>query len=99
MMRSLLSDKKIEIRFKNHMYTAVDVWWVNFNGQEQWWFELSPGESRGQPTYATHPWVVRLKDSCEVLRRVDPGASCCVDIGDPQGGHDPLGASPSSPSD
>ena len=97
-MRSLRSDVEIVIEFKNHLDEAVDVWWINFEGQEEWWFQLLPREHRKQETYATHPWVVRLPNKGDVLNSISPYSSCCVDIGSiPSSSYTPRGASPSAP--
>lgn len=97
-MRSLRSDNQIVIEFKNHSAESVDVWWINYEGQAEWWFQLLPLEHRKQETYATHPWIVRRRNKGTVLCSIDPIASCSVDIGPiPPGTYMPRGAPPSAP--
>jgi hypothetical protein len=37
----------------------VDVYWINYQGLEQFYFELQPGQSQRQKTYMTHAWCAR----------------------------------------
>lgn len=87
-MRSLLSDTRIEIEFTNYLDEIVEVWWINFHGQEEFWFELLPNERRSQETFVTHPWVVRKKSGKVRVCSVNATFSRSVDIGprpsDPQ---------------
>jgi hypothetical protein len=41
--------------------------WIDYQGKEQFWFELQPGQSQRQETFATHPWCVRDKTSNSAL--------------------------------
>jgi hypothetical protein len=66
-LRSVLGDDFTSITFVNWSGRAVNVYWVNYEGMEEFYFELQPGESGKQETYATHPWCVRDKASNAAL--------------------------------
>jgi hypothetical protein len=51
------------ITFINESGRAVDVYWADYQGEEQFWFELQPGQSQRQETYVTHAWCMRDKTS------------------------------------
>ena len=62
-LRSVVGDDLALITFENWSGRKVDVYWVNYQGLEEFWFELQPDESLKQETYATHPWCARDKSS------------------------------------
>ena len=62
-LRSVVGEVFTSITFLNWTGRAVNVYWVDYYGVEQFWFELQPGESLKQGTYATHPWCARDKTS------------------------------------
>jgi hypothetical protein len=49
------------------------VYWVDYLGAEQFWFELQPGQSQRQETFVSHPWCVRDKTSNTALLAVVAG--------------------------
>jgi len=46
------------ISFANQMAEAVDLFWVDPEGQRQAYGRVRPGDTRQQPTYAGHVWLV-----------------------------------------
>lgn len=46
------------ITFINDLTFAVDVWWLDYEGEGQFRFSLNPGEGSIENTWLTHPWVV-----------------------------------------
>jgi hypothetical protein len=39
------------------------MYWVDYQGSEQFWFEMQPDQSQKQETYVTHAWCARDKTS------------------------------------
>lgn len=47
------------IMFSNDTDVVMDLWWVDYVGQEIYYASINPWTTHMQPSYATHPWVVR----------------------------------------
>lgn len=47
------------VRFNNLMSSQAEVYWINYNGKEIFWFELPSNASVDEQTFAGHPWVVK----------------------------------------
>jgi len=45
------------VTFVNQMSSAVDIYWLDYNGQRQLYATLAAGTTVLQQTYVTHPWV------------------------------------------
>lgn len=43
----------------NESRIPVDLLWVDYQGREVEYATIAPGRTHLQPSYATHPWVVR----------------------------------------
>lgn len=59
--RSLRADQPTALVFVNEASSpedVVSVYWLDYDGNRQHYFDLFPGESRRQETYLTHPWVI-----------------------------------------
>jgi hypothetical protein len=57
-LRSLYSQISTNIRFINQKTFRVKVYWIDFTGKRQHYFDLEPNEVRDQQTYVTHPWLI-----------------------------------------
>ncbi|HUR95018.1 MAG TPA: hypothetical protein VMY76_10570 [Gemmatimonadales bacterium] len=67
-IRSLNSDKPVDVTFVNNSSQTVSVFWLNTEGVREYPFEgggigfpyqeLDPGASYVQSTFVTHPWIV-----------------------------------------
>ena len=64
--RSVAGEVRTNIEFLNTHDTPIEVFWVNYEGEEELRFELPSGGSLEQPTFVTHPWRAKTKDG-EVL--------------------------------
>ncbi|XLS27418.1 hypothetical protein ACJD0Z_09435 [Flavobacteriaceae bacterium M23B6Z8] len=53
------TDGSVKINFQNLTNGVVNVFWVNFQGQEVKYKTLQPGKAYIQPTYNKHQWRVR----------------------------------------
>jgi hypothetical protein len=59
--RSVAGSTLTSITFINRSSRAVNVYWIDYEGSEKFWFELQPDEALKQETYVTHPWCARDK--------------------------------------
>jgi hypothetical protein len=46
------------IQFVNASGARREVYWLDYNGNRQFYQRLESGQSYLQPTYVTHPWVI-----------------------------------------
>ncbi len=56
---SINSDNATTANFANNSKRIVSVIWIDFNCHEVLYRLLPPGQSYTQPTYLTHPWIIR----------------------------------------
>lgn len=54
-------DSRTETLFvlSNQTPSVVDLWWIDYCGREVFYATINPGGTHMQPSFATHPWVVR----------------------------------------
>ncbi len=64
-VRSITSERPVTITFDNAVGTPVEVYWIDFEGNEQRYGTLEPGITWEQGTYETHAW--RFKKDGRVL--------------------------------
>ncbi len=57
-LRSLNSNVSTYIQVINRSSSSVKVYWIDFNGKRQHYFDLDPLQSRDQQTYVTHTWLI-----------------------------------------
>ena len=50
------------IWFVNNTHEVLSLYWADYNGQEQSYGQIKPGDNLRQETYLTHPWVVTRGD-------------------------------------
>lgn len=65
MERSLSGDTPVAVVFQNNTPAAVEVFWVDYEGAEQGYGEIPPGQNMQMETAATHPW--RFKQNGQVI--------------------------------
>ena len=53
----------VNLKFVNDTDVTVDIYWLNFLGQREFFQTLGPGQSYVQGTYLTHPWVAVAANS------------------------------------
>lgn len=56
---SLESSLPATVDFVNESDTTVDLFWVDPDGTEQYYWTLAPGENLAQETFFGHAWLVR----------------------------------------
>ena len=57
-LRSLNSNSSTYIRFINRTNSLIKVYWIDFTGKRQHYFDLAPNQTQDQQTYVTHPWLI-----------------------------------------
>merc|ERR1711988_1285879 len=65
-LRSTAGDKSIHFTVWNHSDATVSFWWVAYEGQLHKYYDLAPGASYTQQTFATHPWVASIGDDTPI---------------------------------
>jgi len=60
-LRSVEGSTLISVTFVNRSEDAVNVNWITYQGSEEYYFTLQPGQSQRQETYVTHAWCARDK--------------------------------------
>lgn len=58
-VKSINSQTETFLMFSNDSGSVVDLWWIDYFGHEVYYASINPGTTHMQPSYATHPWVVR----------------------------------------
>lgn len=58
-VHSMDSQTETVLMFSNDSDQVVDLWWIDYYGREVYYASINPGTIHMQPSYATHPWVVR----------------------------------------
>ena len=59
--RSKESHVAVELELHNNRRVEVDYYWVNFQGEEEYFGTLQPHETTSLTSYATHPWVFKVR--------------------------------------
>ena len=62
-LRSIEGSVETLITFVNSSARAINIYWINYQGAEEFWFSLYPGQSQIQGTFVTHAWCIRDKNS------------------------------------
>ncbi|MBW4621327.1 MAG: DUF3110 domain-containing protein [Cyanosarcina radialis HA8281-LM2] len=57
-LRSPSSEISTNIQLINRKKFRVKVYWIDFQGKRQHYFDLEPNETRDQQTFVSHPWIV-----------------------------------------
>jgi len=57
--KSLNSSTPLDVRFDNETSQTVELYWLDFAGNEKSYGQIAAGSSKQMLTYATHPWLAR----------------------------------------
>jgi hypothetical protein len=66
-LRSMNSAIPTEITFINNSTASLRVYWLSFQGKRVFFAEVKPGNSSGQKTFVSHPWLVASSPAEECL--------------------------------
>jgi VHL beta domain len=69
-LRSLNADRSTTIRLINRGSQTFKVYWIDYWGRRQHYWDLAPGEHYDQQTYVTHPWVITESGSDQPCRGI-----------------------------
>ena len=58
------------ITFVNASNNEIALYWLNYEGQPEFYFWLGSGDSQEQQTFIGHPWCIVAVDSAEALQAV-----------------------------
>lgn len=56
MVRSVVSEQAVYVRFINSVTRPVDIWWRDFQGFRKHYVRMQPRTYFNVDTYVTHPW-------------------------------------------
>jgi hypothetical protein len=72
--KSIPSDTQSVIIFSNKTAAPVKLFWLDSQGNREFYGELAPGESHPQVTYVNHVWVITgAQNACIGLYRAEAG--------------------------
>ncbi|MCB0222714.1 MAG: hypothetical protein KDI02_03400, partial [Anaerolineae bacterium] len=64
----------VDLEFRNESSETIDVYWRDYNGEEVYYFSLSPNDlPYFQSTFVTHPWIIKRAGSDDVIMTVIAG--------------------------
>jgi len=52
-------DNAIPVTFRNRRADPINIYWINYSGEEELKATVSSGKQWSVNTFLTHPWVVR----------------------------------------
>lgn len=78
--KSVRSQQKAPVSFANRSDRAINVYWLDFNGQPREYAALLPGESKSFSSYVGHFWIAKSFDGrcAGGLHAVNPGNNAIV---------------------
>lgn len=56
--RSLSSNMPTTIQIINRRKLPIKVYWLNYQGKRQYYFDLEAGKNRNQKTFVSHTWLI-----------------------------------------
>ena len=56
-LRSLSSDKPVQVKFVNHSGREVQLYWINYIGECEKAFKIADGKNEIIDTFESHPWL------------------------------------------
>ena len=74
-LRSLGGVQSTNLSFQNLMPFPIDLYWVDFAGEEKRYATLRPGEFFAVSSYAGHPWTARKQGTSELVGRFIPAGT------------------------
>jgi len=72
----------VQLEIYNNDSSAVEVYWMDYNCKERYYYRVYPGKKQTINTYATHVWRIRKPNSGIVLKdiQLDSSASTRVNV-------------------
>ncbi|MEL6223300.1 MAG: hypothetical protein AAFQ57_01285 [Cyanobacteria bacterium J06626_14] len=66
-LNSIDGDQEVSIQFVNTSKRAVAIYWLDYEGEEVFYYALQGGRSYDLQTYVTHPWCIRDAETGESI--------------------------------
>jgi CHAT domain/VHL beta domain len=63
--RSLSSNTRTTMQVINKRSSPVKIYWINYQGENQHYFDLGAGKQRKQKTFVGHPWLITNKQESQ----------------------------------
>lgn len=80
-VRSTSATTPMRFQLQNTSNEALELFWLDYNGQRQSYSTLAPGHKVNMITYVTHPWLIaRDWDNSCIYLVPDPGMESVVTI-------------------
>lgn len=81
--KSVQAGAEITLTFINTGETPIELNWLNYEGEREYFTRLYPGWKHAQRTYATHPWLLADDDGNCLRILVAPEVSTTMEISAP----------------
>lgn len=81
-LRSTAGVETAWLTFANFSTRPVDIYWLNYEGQEVFYQHLEPSQAHLQQTYLTHPWCIRDAETGQAvlsLTMTEPAQLAIID--------------------
>jgi hypothetical protein len=69
---SVGADASASLVVQNNCTQNVDLWWVSYQCSEAFYSTIQAGAAVVQPSFASHPWRLRLPDAGPVIKEIAP---------------------------
>ncbi|HEY1722363.1 MAG TPA: hypothetical protein VGG27_14065 [Magnetospirillaceae bacterium] len=67
-LQSYVGNISTAVNFVNRSTRLIKAFWINYQGQRVFYFDVPPGQSHRQQTFVTHPWVITDEaDNCQSI--------------------------------
>lgn len=66
-LRSLVGETRTSITFNNKTSRMVEIYWIDYDGNEKLYYTLKPNQNYKQITYSSHPWIVKDEETKNIL--------------------------------
>lgn len=73
-LRSVKGTQAENIVFKNDSHVSLSAVWLDYSGKEHVYFTLAAGQSKTQPSYETHAWVLKEGSKVVAATQIPEGA-------------------------
>jgi hypothetical protein len=73
-LHSISASTPTTFTITNKLDKPVSMYWLNYQGDRQLYANLEPGQSIGQQTFLTHPWVI-VDDEGKAISLFLPGSN------------------------
>ena len=68
--KSVAGTDPVDITFKNNSKENINVFWVDYDGQEVFYGALEPEAEHKQSTFVTHLWRIKLAENDHLIKAI-----------------------------